>query len=509
MTSSSRRPIPTIDRISDLPDSILGHILSFFPTKFAATTSVLSKRWNLVWLSVLALNFNDYESFQKCVSLILFKLRDEKTPIHSFTLKFRKSSSFNEKEFNRIFEFVMQLGIKYLDFKMSDKKFLIESPPAILRFKTLEVLKLANVIMGKFDKLDFPLLKTLHLDSVSFISLEYFVKLLFGCPILEDLHTKSSIYQFGQSYVPMENLNALPNLVKVRIINDMNTLMKILSLRGDASPSLHTLEFRRHEIMEPCLLKRIIKYAVSHNVQRLDTYITCDIQHFPTLFSCHTLTSLSLCVTHPKDDGMCTLVPKALDLPSLTDLKLRHCAFCVGDDGRVEPFSALTRLKSLIMVYCKVPDSHNLCISNTKLVNLNIYMCHYDPETYFGIKLSAPSLCNFNFRGILVQKHCGNNNDLSSIKHACIDLISLWNSKETSLVLLNWLIELANIETLTVSSTTLEVLSFVPDLLKAQLRFLCHLKSLKVEMRLLSSIPYGIVDLFLKQSPSLKVDIIN
>ncbi|PNX99113.1 F-box/LRR-repeat protein, partial [Trifolium pratense] len=46
------------DRISELPDPILSHILSFIPTKLAATTSILSKRWKSVWHSVLTLDFD-------------------------------------------------------------------------------------------------------------------------------------------------------------------------------------------------------------------------------------------------------------------------------------------------------------------------------------------------------------------------------------------------------------------------------------------------------------------
>ncbi|MCI23341.1 F-box/LRR-repeat protein, partial [Trifolium medium] len=67
--SSSRMSTPTTDRISDLPDEILCHILSFLPTKFAATTSVLSKRWKPVWLSVQTLDFDD-KTFKDMVSLL-------------------------------------------------------------------------------------------------------------------------------------------------------------------------------------------------------------------------------------------------------------------------------------------------------------------------------------------------------------------------------------------------------------------------------------------------------
>jgi ubiquitin-protein ligase len=38
-----------IDRISELPDPILEHIVSFIPTKQLLQLSVLSKRWENVW----------------------------------------------------------------------------------------------------------------------------------------------------------------------------------------------------------------------------------------------------------------------------------------------------------------------------------------------------------------------------------------------------------------------------------------------------------------------------
>jgi hypothetical protein len=58
MNKSLRQSICMVDRISDLPDPILCDILYSFPTEFAATTSVLSKRWRDLWLSVLSLDFD-------------------------------------------------------------------------------------------------------------------------------------------------------------------------------------------------------------------------------------------------------------------------------------------------------------------------------------------------------------------------------------------------------------------------------------------------------------------
>jgi phosphodiesterase/alkaline phosphatase D-like protein len=145
MAYSPRRSIPTVDRISNLPDSILCHILSFLPTKQAAATIILSKSWKYVWLSTLTLHFDyktfkDFQSFHEFVHSTMFKFRDKKNSIHSFTLKLGDSSRFNQQQYNRIFKFVMERGGVYLDFNMSDKPRPIKLPHSILNFKTLQVL---------------------------------------------------------------------------------------------------------------------------------------------------------------------------------------------------------------------------------------------------------------------------------------------------------------------------------------------------------------------------------
>ncbi|KAK2440186.1 hypothetical protein QL285_011624 [Trifolium repens] len=121
-------------------------------------------------------------------------------------------------------------------------------------------------------------------------------------------------------------------------------------------------------------------------------------------------------------------------------------------------------------------------------------------------RLSTPSLCTFVYLGIPRQKLCESTSDLSSIKYVTIDVCHKSNSKNTALSLLNWLVELANIESLTVSLNTLKVLSLVPDLLKVEFPSLYSLKSLKIKQCSLSSKPKEIVDFLLQNSPSAKVD---
>ncbi|RHN70510.1 putative F-box domain, FBD domain, leucine-rich repeat domain, L domain-containing protein [Medicago truncatula] len=234
MTSfSCWRSIPTVDRISDMPDSILSHILSFLPTKLAVTTTILSKRWKPVWRSVFTLDFDDktfpdFNSFRRFVDLAMFRLRDKKTDIYSFTFKLSHSSRFDQRQFDRILKFVMERGVKNLKFNMTDKQRSINLPPRILSCKTLQILTLGNLLIKKFDKVDFPLVKTLHLDRVFFTPPQCFVKFIYGFPILEDLNTKSFLLSSPELFDdPAVKLNALLNLAKVRICYGMDDMMTL------------------------------------------------------------------------------------------------------------------------------------------------------------------------------------------------------------------------------------------------------------------------------------------
>ncbi|CAK8564956.1 unnamed protein product [Lathyrus sativus] len=326
------------------------------------------------------------------------------------------------------------------------------------------------------------------------------------------------------------------------------SVSQILSHR-DNSTVLHTLEFTRPEdFVEFHIIKSVVKFAVTHHVKRLQICITSDIQLFRRcLFSSQTLTSLQLWVHEVIQDWK-MLFPNSLNLPSLTDLSL--AGFCfgpgAGNDGCAdcaEPFSAFNKLNTLTILSCRVLKARNLSISSTSLVNLTMSGYYLNIDDQFQLHLCAPSLRNFAFTGTPNQKLCLSHP--CSLQHLYIDSTdisanftvegSVTMVEEDSTLLLSWLQELPSIKSLTVSSNTLQVLSFVPDLFKVKFSSMCNLESLKVEMKPLTReldmklgiaaslkededtkfnlrqgpfIPDGVVDFLLQNSPSTKVNII-
>jgi len=233
---------------------------------------------------------------------------------------------------------------------------------------------------------------------------------------------------------------------------------KILTLRDSSTP-IHALDVERKGVIGIKLLQMILDYIRSHNthIRRLGINVAADSCPILSCISkCQALTSLKLSVYHrpigKSNNYTVSLFPKSLNLPLLTNLELTNFTFCGGENGCAEPFSAFTKLNSLVIYGSKLKDAQILTISSETLVN---FAMHDNSPNIDKIDLSAPSLCTFTFTGEPVQRLCGSS--LSSIKQVNIKAPEYSAWMKFALVLLSWLQDLVNVESLTVTSTTLQV----------------------------------------------------
>ncbi|WJX36817.1 hypothetical protein P8452_24655 [Trifolium repens] len=142
--------------------------------------------------------------------------RDIKLPIHSFTFKcVKESSSYDLKVINQYVILAVEQG-KLENLSLHHKPHpCIATPPCVFSCRTLQVLDLSYLILKymTFQPLDLPLLKTLRWICAVFKNINQLIELLSSCPILEELHSKHSLFQ--DSTIPVENnIKLLPNLAK-------------------------------------------------------------------------------------------------------------------------------------------------------------------------------------------------------------------------------------------------------------------------------------------------------
>jgi len=282
----------------------------------------------------------------------------------------------------------------------------------------------------------------LLLHILSFLDTKHAVQTCILSPRWNNLWKHLSSLKLSSRHFP-KNLKGFTNFVS-----------HVFSLRNDTT-SLLALDFQREGTMDPRILKRILKYAFAHNVQQLQVDVKCfNPQFAPSFFSCHTLTTLKLTIDYYSHQN---LFPISLNLPQITNLSLHGFIFCVGDDGLVNPFSTLNKLNSLVITGCIVRDNQNLCISCATLASLTVETGFSKSEMKF--QLSTPSLCTFVYCGhVPFQKLCASNSNLSCINHVNLD-VGVWlTGAENPLLLLNWLVEIANIKSLSVTSRTLKVI---------------------------------------------------
>ena len=116
--------VGSTDRISNLPDSLLCHILCFLPTNEAIVTSILSGRWKPLWTLVPKIDLHDTSIRGHSVSplrILYSVLAQHTTPILSnFTLSWH--SPCDSSHFDKWIDTAISRNLRKLDLHIESKQ---------------------------------------------------------------------------------------------------------------------------------------------------------------------------------------------------------------------------------------------------------------------------------------------------------------------------------------------------------------------------------------------------
>lgn len=248
-----------IDRISGLPDAILGEIISLLPIKDAARTQALASRWRHLWRSApLSLDGGDLpaEGEISRAGLISRILAAHPGPARRFSVSALQLLLCPSAVDSWICSPALD-GLRELEFHIGDL-INLQSPElwlpdsAFFRFSAtlrLATISKCHILKGTAGALRFPQLRELALESVR-ISEDSLQSMIAGSPVLECLLLSRSV-GFSRVRINSQSLVSISvrNFSGELIIENAPSLERLLQLelfRGlhvsvIAAPKLETL----------------------------------------------------------------------------------------------------------------------------------------------------------------------------------------------------------------------------------------------------------------------------
>ncbi|KAK6269035.1 hypothetical protein QUC31_013195 [Theobroma cacao] len=288
------------DRISNLPDPLLEHILTFLPTKYAIRTGVLSKRWKDLWVSQPYISLSHDGLIGRIVEFKNLSVRDRTVKVSKYKNFFNKvllhpqakvkklqisaPERLEALEFNRWFPAIMKEGLEELDL---DFAIFCDAPVSILAVcNTLVTLKLdfGALSAHKFPKsFYFPNLKTMQLRG--FVLANNFTHQLLQSKNLESLILPYFMFDLmSRDSVPncSDQKQALPNLNYAQMNcpytfrgedstrSFLKNMINVVSNAKDLNLSLSIMEYLAHDdLPEFNNLKHIKLHLQSFHVRAM------------------------------------------------------------------------------------------------------------------------------------------------------------------------------------------------------------------------------------------------
>jgi hypothetical protein len=238
---TTKSPSKRRDRISDLPDGVLGHVLSFLPTKEAGRAAILGRRWRDIFCNVHTISFEEVEGERAddwytyfceatdkrscsgvlldCISSALLRRRNRcastgasglPVPLHSFHVAFDSCHGWDQVAVDQwLFDVLRQSGKDevHLDLRFrigpickrrqddddDDKRETKEDygwryslPRSLFSCAAVRTLCLSYCELNSPDTVDLPFLETLRLTGIRGDSGDI-QRLVWSCPRLIDL----------------------------------------------------------------------------------------------------------------------------------------------------------------------------------------------------------------------------------------------------------------------------------------------------------------------------------
>ncbi|KAK7283801.1 hypothetical protein RIF29_13547 [Crotalaria pallida] len=181
-----------IDRISDLPVNVIECILCHLPIRDVVRTSILSRKWRYIWVSVPQLEFG-CDFFLYCYErnignqvpgIITDILLLHSGPVSKFTLKIPINLSMEITCLNKWILFLSKRGIEDLDLACYQDESQ-KMPSHLFYCQGLKYLKLENFTLPA----DFRSFKSLLDLQLLYVEFEFgaLERLISSCPILDSL----------------------------------------------------------------------------------------------------------------------------------------------------------------------------------------------------------------------------------------------------------------------------------------------------------------------------------
>ncbi|KDP40815.1 hypothetical protein JCGZ_24814 [Jatropha curcas] len=223
-TKQSRIEVKAMDQcpdlISQLPEHIIHHILSFLHCKKdAARTSILSKRWRDVWFSYFILDFDERkfqnqdwklhfysnrlyrkikkkndmevkrksEVFRNFVDKTLQSHNEKKSVIRKFMLHLTSYDLELADHVDRWIDYAIKSNIQELDIYVPSKKTrCYHFPQSVFAATTITALRISGCKLGTCNDIKMFSLRKLWIGKIH-IDEERIENFIVNCPLLEDL----------------------------------------------------------------------------------------------------------------------------------------------------------------------------------------------------------------------------------------------------------------------------------------------------------------------------------